>query len=46
MITCGAITRRCTHNSPNLSQVPSVKKYLGKECRELFEAPEGWIYEI
>lgn len=44
MITCGALTRRCTHNKPNLGQVPSVKKYLGRECRELFEAPAGWKF--
>lgn len=40
---CGAGTRRMTHNSPNLGQVPSVKAYLGKECRELFLPPEGYV---
>ena len=40
---CGAGTRRMTHNSPNLGQVPSVRAYLGKECRALFSAPPGYI---
>ena len=42
--TIGAVSRRCTHNSPNLGQVPSVRAYLGKECRELFSAPEGKMF--
>lgn len=41
--SCGAGTRRMTHNSPNLGQVPSVKAYLGKECRELFSPPPGYV---
>lgn len=40
--TMGAVTGRCTHNSPNLAQVPSVGSYMGKECRELFKAREGY----
>ena len=40
---CGAGTRRMTHNSPNLGQVPSVRAYLGKECRALFSAPPGYL---
>lgn len=40
--SCGAGTRRMTHNSPNLGQVPSVKAYLGKECRGLFFPPPGY----
>ncbi len=39
---CGAGTRRQTHNSPNLGQVPSSRAYLGKECRSLFSPPEGY----
>lgn len=41
--SCGAGTRRMTHNSPNLGQVPNVKAYLGKECRELFLPPKGMV---
>jgi len=41
--SCGAGTRRMTHNSPNLGQVPSVKAYLGKECRALFGPPPGYV---
>jgi len=41
VITNGAITGRCTHFNPNMAQIPSVRAYKGKECRELFYAPEG-----
>lgn len=40
--TIGAVTCRCTHNSPNLAQVPAVGGFMGKECRELFIAREGY----
>lgn len=40
--TIGAVTGRCTHNSPNLAQVPSVNGFMGKECRELFIARKGY----
>lgn len=40
--TIGAVTRRCTHHSPNLAQVPNSEAPFGKECRELFEAREGF----
>ena len=40
--TLGAVTGRCTHNYPNLAQVPSVNGFMGKECRELFRAREGY----
>lgn len=43
VITNGAVTGRCTHSKPNIAQVPSVRKYLGKECRELFHAGMGWM---
>jgi DNA polymerase-1 len=39
--TNGAVTGRCSHSSPNLAQVPSVKSPFGKECRSLFHAPAG-----
>lgn len=37
----GAVTSRCTHSSPPIVGVPKVGKYLGKECRGLFHAPDG-----
>ena len=40
--TIGAVTRRCTHNSPNLAQTPNASAPYGKECRELFEARQGF----
>lgn len=41
VIASGAVTFRCTHSRPNLSQVTSDRKYKGKEARELFYAPNG-----
>lgn len=41
--TTGTRTSRCSHNSPNLGQVPRVGKPHGAECRELFHpVTEGW----
>lgn len=40
--TIGAVTGRCTHNSPNLAQVPAVGGFMGKECRSLFRARDGY----
>jgi len=40
--TVGAVTRRMTHSTPNIGQVPGVRSPYGKECRELFGAPQGW----
>lgn len=40
--TIGAVTGRCTHKYPNLAQVPSVNGFMGKECRELFRARDGY----
>lgn len=40
--TNGAVTGRATHAYPNISQVPSSGSPYGKECRSLFEVPEGW----
>ena len=42
--TIGAVTGRCTHNSPNLAQVPSGHSTFGKECRELFKARDGFKF--
>tara|TARA_Y100000996_G_scaffold414429_1_gene405262 strand:+ start:881 stop:2599 length:1719 start_codon:yes stop_codon:yes gene_type:complete len=38
----GAVTSRCTHSDPNVAQVPATGAAFGKECRELFHAPEGY----
>lgn len=40
--TLGAVSRRCTHNKPNLAQVPSSRAYKGHECRALFTVPNGY----
>ena len=42
VITNGAVTRRCTHSSPNMAQIPAVNVPYGKDFRELLHAPEGW----
>ena len=42
VITNGAVTGRCTHNTPNLAQIPKQGE-LGHKCRELFHAPEPWM---
>lgn len=42
VVTVGAITRRCTHSSPNLANIPSTRSFMGKEVRSLFYAPEGY----
>ena len=42
--TIGAVTGRCTHNSPNLAQVPAGHSAFGKECRELFKARNGFRF--
>lgn len=42
VVTVGAITRRCTHSSPNLANIPSTRAFMGKEIRSLFYAPEGY----
>lgn len=39
----GAVTRRCTHNSPNLAQVPANTIEYGSDFRSLFKAPNGRI---
>ncbi|UFS66954.1 DNA polymerase [Paracoccus denitrificans] len=41
--TTGAVTRRMTHSDPNVAQVPSGRAEFGHECRELFEASEGFV---
>lgn len=39
----GCLTGRATHSSPNLAQVPAIRSLYGRECRELFKAPEGKV---
>lgn len=41
--TLGAVTGRCTHNRPNLAQVPAVSK--DKEGNILYGIKGGWGYE-
>jgi|TARA_B110000459_G_scaffold46278_1_gene51413 DNA polymerase-1 len=41
--TNGAISGRCTHSKPNVSQVPASRATYGDQCRELFHAPEGKV---
>ncbi len=41
--TNGAVSGRCTHQRPNLAQVPAVRAPYGSECRSLFKAPEGKV---
>ena len=39
--TLGAITNRMSCSSPNLQQVPSMRKPYGFECRELWHCEDG-----
>ena len=39
--TVGTVSGRTSCVSPNLQQVPSARLPWGKECRQLFYAPEG-----
>lgn len=41
--TLGAVSRRCTHNKPNLAQVGSARSFKGKEVRSLFTVPKGYV---
>ena len=40
--TNGAVTGRCTHQNPNVAQVPACRAEYGEECRELFRAGDGY----
>ena len=42
VMTNGAVTRRCTHSSPNMAQIPATTVPYGHEFRELLYAPDGW----
>lgn len=39
--TLGAVSRRCTHSTPNMAQVPSGRAYKGHDARALFSVPKG-----
>ncbi len=39
----GAVTGRMAHSSPNMAQIPAVRAEYGKQCRDLFTAPEGRV---
>jgi DNA polymerase-1 len=39
----GTVTSRMSHFLPNIAQVPATKSPYGKECRELFTVPKGWV---
>ena len=43
LVSLGAVSGRCACRSPNLQQVPSTRSVYGKECRELFTVPKGWV---
>lgn len=43
IIPGSTISGRASHRSPNLAQVPRASAPYGKECRELFRAPKGWM---
>jgi len=38
----GALSGRCTHNTPNMSQVPAVRAPYGEECRSVFTVKKGY----
>ena len=38
----GAVSGRCTHNTPNMSQVPALRVEYGEECRSLFTVRKGY----
>ena len=42
VVTNGAITRRCTHMSPNMAQLPATNVPYGHDFRDLMYAPDGW----
>lgn len=41
--TGGAVTGRCTHSKPNVAQTPAVGVPYGREFRECYHAPVGWV---
>tara|TARA_R110000744_G_scaffold8984_1_gene29245 strand:- start:4631 stop:6358 length:1728 start_codon:yes stop_codon:yes gene_type:complete len=43
VFTMGAVTGRMTHSDPNMANIVSSNKLYGKESRECFIAPEGYM---
>ena len=43
VITNGAVTGRCTHKYPNVTQVPAKGSPYGVECRSLFQPSQGFV---
>lgn len=43
IIAQGTVSGRASHRSPNLGQVPSTRAAYGKQCRDLFTVPKGWV---
>ena len=43
VFTMGAVTGRMTHSNPNMANIVSSNKLYGKESRECFIAPEGYM---
>lgn len=43
VITNGAVTGRMTHHSPNMAQVPNSGSIYGKECRQCWTVPKGYV---
>ena len=39
----GAVTGRMAHSNPNMAQVPAVRAEYGKQCRGLFNTPDGRV---
>ena len=37
----GAVTRRMTHNSPNMAQTPALRKPYGLQCRQAWTVKKG-----
>lgn len=43
IVSGGTVSGRACHRSPNLGQVPSTRAAYGKQCRDLFTVPRGWV---
>jgi DNA polymerase I-like protein with 3'-5' exonuclease and polymerase domains len=43
VVTNGAVTGRCTHKYPNITQVPAKGVSYGHECRSLFTPTPGFV---
>lgn len=41
VLSCGAITRRMRHNSPNTANIPGNEARFGRACRALWRATPG-----